>query len=141
MTKKIFRYAVIAGIISFIAIAIFAIYLINKNIQDLPDYESLREYEPIITTRLYAADGRLVSEYSKEKRVFVAIENMPKNLINAFLAAEDDQFYDAIACNEITPVNRILYQDNYDEVAAFETQESQAFVEAELHCSDGSIIS
>ncbi len=93
MKKKILKYAIIAGFLSAIAIAIFIVYLVNKNIQDLPDYEALREYEPIITTRLYAADGRLVSEYSKEKRVFVPIEMMSQDLKNAFIAAEDSSFY------------------------------------------------
>jgi penicillin-binding protein 1A len=47
----------------------------------------------MITSRLYAADGGLISEFSKEKRIFVPINNIPKNLINAFLAAEDANFY------------------------------------------------
>jgi len=60
---------------------------------NLPDYEQLKNYNPMITSRLYAADGALISEFSKEKRIFVPINNIPKNLINAFLAAEDANFY------------------------------------------------
>ena len=60
---------------------------------NLPDYEQLKNYNPMITSRLYAADGGLISEFSKEKRIFVPINNIPKNLINAFLAAEDANFY------------------------------------------------
>ena len=47
----------------------------------------------MISTRLYAADGSLFTEFSKEKRVFAPIESIPQNLINAFLAAEDANFY------------------------------------------------
>ena len=93
MKKKIFKYTIISGIIFSIAVSIFVFYLIVKNTKDLPSYESLREYEPIVTTRLYAADGKLVSEYSKEKRVFVPIEMMSQDLKNAFIAAEDSSFY------------------------------------------------
>ncbi len=61
--------------------------------ENLPDYEQLKNYNPMITTRLYAADGSLISEFSKEKRIFVPIDTIPKDLINAFLAAEDSNFY------------------------------------------------
>lgn len=65
----------------------------KKYSNNLPDYEQLKSYTPLITTRLYAADGSLINEFSKEKRVFVPITNIPKHLINAFLAAEDANFY------------------------------------------------
>ncbi|MFZ9180969.1 MAG: penicillin-binding protein 1A [Rickettsiales bacterium] len=71
----------------------FAFIVFKQFSENLPDYELLKNYNPMITTRLYASDGSLISEFSKEKRVFVPIENIPKNLINAFLAAEDANFY------------------------------------------------
>ncbi len=68
-------------------------FMFKRYSENLPDYEQLKNYNPMITTRLYAADGSLISEFSKEKRVFVPIDTIPKNLINAFLAAEDSNFY------------------------------------------------
>lgn len=47
----------------------------------------------MITTRIYAADDSLITEFSKEKRIFIPIHLIPKNVINAFLAAEDANFY------------------------------------------------
>ncbi len=86
--------AIIAG---FLLLSLFAVtlgfYLFNRYSSNLPDYEQLKSYSPIITTRLYAADGSLLNEFSKEKRIFVPIEIIPKHLINAFLAAEDSNFY------------------------------------------------
>ncbi len=70
-----------------------AFLFIKKNTENLPDYQQLLEYTPIVTTRLYATDGALITEYSKEKRVFVPIEIIPKHLANAFIAAEDSNFY------------------------------------------------
>ncbi len=60
---------------------------------DLPDIEQLAQYNPSVTTRLYASDGRLLEEYAKEKRIYVPINAMPRVLINAFIAAEDKNFY------------------------------------------------
>lgn len=71
----------------------FGFFIFKKYSENLPDYEQLKDYSPIVTTRLYAADGSLVNEFSKEKRVFVPITAIPKHLINAFLAAEDANFY------------------------------------------------
>ncbi|HLN23191.1 MAG TPA: transglycosylase domain-containing protein, partial [Patescibacteria group bacterium] len=59
----------------------------------LPDYHQLAHYEPPVTTRVYAGDGRLVAEYAVEKRSFVPVSAMPQRVINAFLAAEDKNFY------------------------------------------------
>ncbi|MTJ80138.1 MAG: penicillin-binding protein 1A, partial [Telmatospirillum sp.] len=61
--------------------------------RDLPDYHQLAHYEPAVTTRVYAGDGRLVAEYAVEKRSFVPIGAMPQRVINAFVAAEDKNFY------------------------------------------------
>ena len=61
--------------------------------RSLPDYHQLAHYEPPVTTRVYAGDGRLVAEYAVEKRSFVPLNAMPQRVINAFLAAEDKNFY------------------------------------------------
>ena len=61
--------------------------------RDLPDYQQLANYQPPITTRVLAGDGRLVAEYAAEHRVFVPIAAIPKQVIAAFLAAEDKNFY------------------------------------------------
>jgi len=59
----------------------------------LPDYRQLADYRPLVTTRLYANDGSLMAEYANEKRSFVPIEKIPEMVRNAFLAAEDKNFY------------------------------------------------
>src|ERR1043166_6342752 len=59
----------------------------------LPDYDQLAVYEPPISTRLHAGDGRLVTEYAVQKRVFVPIAAVPPLEVNAFIASEDKNFY------------------------------------------------
>jgi penicillin-binding protein 1A len=69
------------------------IYVFHKFGQDLPDYRQLGYYEPKVMTRVHAGDGRLLAEYAIEKRVFVPIRAMPRRVVNAFLSAEDKNFY------------------------------------------------
>ena len=59
----------------------------------LPDHKQLADYQPATVSRLYAADGRLLMEYAREKRVFVPVAAMPKRLLQAFVAAEDQRFF------------------------------------------------
>ncbi|MBF8246881.1 MAG: PBP1A family penicillin-binding protein [Rickettsia sp.] len=84
--SKIFGYVVIFGII----FVICALLLINKN---LPDYEFLKKYSPPLTTKIYSIDGKLIDEIYKENRVFVKIQDIPKELIQAFIIAEDKNFF------------------------------------------------
>src|SRR6202789_3162692 len=62
--------------------------------KDLPDYSQLQDYEPPVMTRVHATDGALLGEYSKERRLYLPIQAVPKLVINAFLAAEDKNFYE-----------------------------------------------
>jgi penicillin-binding protein 1A len=61
--------------------------------KDLPDYSQLQDYEPPVMTRVHAGDGSLVAEYARERRLYLPIQGVPKLVINAFLAAEDRNFY------------------------------------------------
>jgi penicillin-binding protein 1A len=61
--------------------------------RDLPDYQQLAHYQPPIMTRVQAGDGRLLAEYAAERRVFVPIQAIPKRVIDAFVSAEDKNFY------------------------------------------------
>jgi len=67
------------------------IYHFNK---DLPDYSQLEDYEPPVMTRVHAADGELLAEYAKQRRLYLPIQAVPKLVINAFISAEDKNFYE-----------------------------------------------
>src|SRR6202022_844176 len=62
--------------------------------KDLPDYSQLQDYEPPVMTRVHAADGSLLAEYAKERRLYLPIQAIPKLVLNAFVAAEDKNFYE-----------------------------------------------
>jgi len=59
----------------------------------LPDYKKLESYEPPVSSRVYASNGDLIAEYAIEKRLFIPYDTIPKPVINAFLSAEDKNFF------------------------------------------------
>src|SRR5262249_42534813 len=61
--------------------------------KDLPEYSQLQDYEPPVMTRVHAADGSLLAEYAKERRLYLPIQAVPKLGINAFVPPEDKNFY------------------------------------------------
>jgi penicillin-binding protein 1A len=90
------RWLAIAGVavLSLIAagglgIAIYTAWLFH----DMPDAGDLVDYRPPTATRAYAWDGTLIGEFSRERRIFVPYDNIPPQLAQAFLAAEDHSFF------------------------------------------------
>jgi penicillin-binding protein 1A len=81
-------------VIGFVAVSAAVGWLLFEASKDLPDYESLARYEPPVMTRFHAADGSLIAEYARERRIFVPINTIPKRVIAAFLSAEDSRFYE-----------------------------------------------
>src|SRR6201985_1542034 len=82
--------------------------------KDLPDYSQLQDYEPPVMTRVHAADGALLGEYAKERRLYLPIQAVPRLLINPFRAAEDKNFYEHGGI-DYTGMARaaMLYAQNY----------------------------
>lgn len=90
------KLLVVLGVFLFLttllsAIGLFALY--GYVTRDLPKLIRFADYRPPVTTRVYAADGSLLGEFSKEHRHFVTLDQMPKEVVQAFLAAEDADFY------------------------------------------------
>jgi penicillin-binding protein 1A len=82
--------------------------------KDLPDYSQLQDYEPPVMTRVHASDGALLAEYAKERRLYLPIQAVPKLVTNAFVAAEDKNFYQHPGI-DIYGIMRagLLYVENY----------------------------
>ena len=59
----------------------------------LPDYKKLSNYQPPISSRVYSTDSKLIAEYAIEKRLFIPYESIPDKVIDAFLSAEDKNFF------------------------------------------------
>ncbi|CAM3782219.1 penicillin-binding protein 1A [Litorimonas haliclonae] len=95
MTKflRILKWVIAIGFGFAVALAIFAFVYVVKATKDLPTLEVLKEYQPPVMSRVHAGDGKLISEFRTEARVFVPIESVPLQLQHAFVAAEDQRFY------------------------------------------------
>src|SRR5690242_1223865 len=83
-----------AGTIIFIVAVAGAAGLLWHYSQSLPEYSQLQDYEPAVMTRVHAADGSLLAEYARERRLYIPIQAVPKLVINSFIAAEDKNFYE-----------------------------------------------
>ncbi|MEM1377836.1 MAG: penicillin-binding protein 1A [Pseudomonadota bacterium] len=81
------------GIVGFLLVAAGVVIYIGDLADELPDYEVLESYEPPVTTRMYSADGQLMGEFARQRRLFLPIQAVPDRVKAAFLSAEDKNFY------------------------------------------------
>src|ERR1700678_432266 len=81
------------GAIAFVIAAAIVGAVIFKFEQDLPDYTQLKNYEPPVMTRVHAADGSLLAEYAKERRLYLPSSAIPPLVKEAFISAEEKNFY------------------------------------------------
>ena len=82
----------IGTVLAILVIGAVAWYVTDLS-KDLPDYEVLNAYEPPVTTRVHAGDGSLMAEYARERRLYLPIQAIPSLVKNAFISAEDKNFY------------------------------------------------
>ena len=87
---KYFLFAALCTPLLGVALLVGAYFYVSST---LPDVNSLSDYKPPLITRVYADDGTIIAEYSKERRILVPFEKMPKTLVQAFVAAEDSSFF------------------------------------------------
>ncbi len=66
-------------------------YVLSK---DLPKINTLKDYRPPTVTNVFSDDGRKIGEFAEERRIVIPLDEMPENLKNAFVAAEDSRFKD-----------------------------------------------
>ncbi|MCI0599721.1 MAG: penicillin-binding protein 1A [Beijerinckiaceae bacterium] len=81
------------GAIVFVVAASAAALLVWQFGRDLPDYTALKDYEPPVMTRVHASDGSLIAEYARERRLYLPNAAIPPLVKNAFISAEDKNFY------------------------------------------------
>lgn len=94
MFVHILKAFVILSVLGIIGGTAGAFYILYEFGRDLPDYRQLAAHEPDVTSRVHAGDGRLIAEFARERRVFVPIEAIPPVVQQAFIAAEDQRFYE-----------------------------------------------
>ena len=92
--QKFLKRLIIFGLLSSILFLALIISVLWTYSNKLPDYKYLQSYKPPVSSKLYSGDGVLVSDFSSEKRIFVPYSAISQTVINAFLSAEDKNFFD-----------------------------------------------
>ncbi len=77
--------------IAMVALTIGAVFWIYG--RDLPSHESLAQYQPPTISRIYSGEGQLIDEFAKERRLFAPSDEIPDLVKQAFISAEDKNFY------------------------------------------------
>ena len=80
-------------IIFFVILILFVFSTLWYFSVGLPDYKKLSNYQPPISSRVYSEDSKLIAEFALEKRLFIPYESIPEKVVNAFLSAEDKNFF------------------------------------------------
>jgi penicillin-binding protein 1A len=98
MFKKLLKILLLAGI-SCAVVALFSLagayFYVSRS---LPEFDTLEDYQPPAITRAYSEDGQTIAEFYKERRIVVPVNRMPKQLIQAFVAASGDRSYLYFPC-------------------------------------------
>lgn len=90
---RVFKWLILIGFGLGIVLAIFLVVWTIRATDELPSVQTLSEYQPPVMSRVHAGDGKLISEFRTEARVFVPIESVPLKLQQAFVASEDKRFF------------------------------------------------
>ena len=91
--SKLFKNILLFSSTILVLLGILIFTILWKYSNDIPDYKFLKSYKPPVSSKVYSRNGELVADFSKEKRVFVPYNAIPKNVINSFLSAEDKNFF------------------------------------------------
>ena len=115
---------------SIIAIAVLWAFS-NK----LPDYKFLKSYKPPVSSKVYSGQGQLISDFSKEKRIFVPYNAIPLKVINSFLSAEDKNFFShpgvdakGVIRASINNISNIIYSKRLEGASTITQQVAKNFL-------------
>jgi penicillin-binding protein 1A len=110
---KLLAILMTLGIVGAIAGLLMLYGIIQFYSRDLPDLKELEAYTPAVVTRVHAGDGKLLAEFASERRIFVPIGEVPPMVKNAFLAAEDQNFYSHKGIDPVAITRALLRNFQY----------------------------
>ncbi len=92
--RRLLKIAVALAVLGAVATAVGVTLFYAAVLRDLPEINKLEDYRPNLITRVLDVDGNEVASFAKERRIVVPIEQVPKPVVEAFIAAEDGSFYE-----------------------------------------------
>tara|TARA_B100000989_G_scaffold297691_1_gene284340 strand:+ start:1053 stop:3407 length:2355 start_codon:yes stop_codon:yes gene_type:complete len=109
--KELFNYVklllIFLIIVGFTSVFII-FYTLWRYSPELPSYESIINYKPNLSSRIYSSDGFLLKTFYTEERIFIPENRIPENIKHAFLASEDKNFYNHYGLDIIAIIRAIL---------------------------------
>ena len=90
---KLIKIALVFLFLFIFSVSFFFFFLLWKFSPQLPSYEKIINYQPNLSSRIYSADGLLLKSFYLEERIFIPIERIPNQVKQAFISAEDKNFY------------------------------------------------
>ncbi len=91
--SKLFKNILITFASFSLILVILVLGILWNFSSNIPDYKFLKNYKPPVSSKMYSGNGELVADFSSEKRIFVPYRSIPRNVVNAFLSAEDKNFF------------------------------------------------
>ena len=131
LLKKLILLASAGVLIMFVILIAILWAFSNK----LPDYKFLKNYKPPVSSKVYSGEGQLVSDFSKEKRIFVPYNAIPAKVINSFLSAEDKNFFShpgvdakGVIRASINNISNIIYSKRLEGASTITQQVAKNFL-------------
>jgi penicillin-binding protein 1A len=94
LQQYLIRWVIFLGSAGLILLGLVIVYALVVAKPNLPDLDTITDYNPKVPLRIYTADNALIGEFGEERRNIVAIEEIPSYLKNAVVAIEDERFYE-----------------------------------------------
>jgi len=107
MLNLLKKFLILGAFLIFICFSML-IYSLWKVSPELPSYNELKSYNPSLTSRVFTSDGLLLDKYFIQERIFVPINRIPKNLIYAFISAEDKKFFEHIGIDPLAIIRAVF---------------------------------
>ena len=93
MSARWLVYPILLVVVGVFATALLLAFAATMIWPTLPSLEVLTDYRPKVPLRIYSADGKLIGEFGEERRSVVSIREVPKPMVDAILAAEDERYF------------------------------------------------
>ena len=105
---KLVRFALFLAVVGAVLGAIAVSGMFAYYAEGLPEFDDVSQYRPKLASKVFSIDGRLIGEFYEERRIVVPYEQIPKRLVQAFIAAEDKKFFEHQGIDYLGMVNAVV---------------------------------